>query len=104
MRPSLSLAVSLSLASPVVEANVPPADFDAEARPPKNALQRGTRRLDRFFRWWASPDAIFALKYVVGSIAIWLFQCFRTTAYLSYSQKGASRLSALDLFETAAGR
>ncbi|GAA5854342.1 hypothetical protein JCM9279_004726 [Rhodotorula babjevae] len=60
---------------------------DAEARPPKNALQRGTRRLDGFFRWWASPDAIFALKYVVGSICIWLFQVFRSTAYLSYSQK-----------------
>ncbi|KPV71578.1 uncharacterized protein RHOBADRAFT_31005 [Rhodotorula graminis WP1] len=62
-------------------------NFDAEARPPKNALQRGTRRLDRFFRWWASPDAIFALKYVVGSICIWLFQVFPSTAYLSYSQK-----------------
>ncbi|BGP43100.1 hypothetical protein JCM10449v2_007124 [Rhodotorula kratochvilovae] len=71
---------------------------DPEARPPKNALQRTSLGFYHFLRWWISPDTIFALKYVAGSIAIWLFQVFRRTAYLSYSQKALWTLITFQTF------
>ncbi|GJN93345.1 hypothetical protein Rhopal_006398-T1 [Rhodotorula paludigena] len=61
--------------------------YDPEARPPRNAAQRASLAFYHFLRWWFTPDAIFALKYVAGSICIWLFGMFQSTAFLAYSQK-----------------
>ncbi|EMS18110.1 uncharacterized protein RHTO_06690 [Rhodotorula toruloides NP11] len=60
---------------------------DPDARPPRNAVQRGSLLVYRFFHWWTSPNAVFALKYTAASIVCWLPQVFKTTAWLSYSQK-----------------
>ncbi|GEM12833.1 fusaric acid resistance-like protein [Rhodotorula toruloides] len=60
---------------------------DPDARPPRNAGQRGSLLVYRFFHWWTSPNAVFALKYTAASIVCWLPQVFKSTAWLSYSQK-----------------
>ncbi|BGP35025.1 hypothetical protein JCM10296v2_006855 [Rhodotorula toruloides] len=60
---------------------------DPDARAPRNAVQRGSLLVYRFFHWWTSPNAVFALKYTAASIVCWLPQVFKTTAWLSYSQK-----------------
>ncbi|GAA5844609.1 hypothetical protein JCM11251_002242 [Rhodosporidiobolus azoricus] len=71
-----------------------------DARPPKNAFQRFTFGLYRFFHFFTTPEAVFALKYSLFSICIWLPQIFSSTAYLMYSEKS---LWALIMFQTSLG-
>lgn len=73
---------------------------DPDAGEPRNAVQRATRRLSALFRWQSSAEGLFALKYGLVSVALWLPMVFPRSAYFTYANRG---LWALIMSQTGLG-
>jgi hypothetical protein len=58
---------------------------DPEADPPHNGLQRSAHRIRAVWRWQTSPQGIFALKYSLVSIALWVPAICPSSAYFVYT-------------------
>ncbi|KZP19305.1 hypothetical protein FIBSPDRAFT_1045659 [Athelia psychrophila] len=61
---------------------------DPDSRPPANAPQKIMNSIHHLWRWSKTPEAIFTLKYVFISVALWLPAVFFRTAGFYYAQKG----------------
>ncbi|GAA5900035.1 uncharacterized protein JCM6883_006070 [Sporobolomyces salmoneus] len=55
---------------------------DPDARPP-HSYQKLTIGFHKFGKWLGTPETIFAIRFALVSVALWLPQIFRTTAQLS---------------------
>lgn len=75
-----------------------PRDPDAEA--PRNGVQRFSRRIRTFWGWQTSPQGLFALKYSLVSIALWIPAICPSSAYFTYSNRG---IWALIMAQTGLG-
>lgn len=53
---------------------------DPNAKPPRNGRQRFALRLYALGQWFHEPDTIFAIKYAVLSVLLWLPQVFPSSA------------------------
>ncbi|KAK4052703.1 hypothetical protein OIV83_001990 [Microbotryomycetes sp. JL201] len=70
---------------------------DPEARPPKNAGQKLAIRVHNVSVWIHKPETVFAIKYVVVSMLLWVPQIVPSSAFFTYEYKG---LWALIMFQT----
>ncbi|QRV93943.1 hypothetical protein RhiJN_21961 [Ceratobasidium sp. AG-Ba] len=61
---------------------------DPDARPPKSALQHLTYMIWRIWSFMRTNEAVFALKYMIVSIALWLPQVIKHSAEFTYNEKG----------------
>lgn len=59
---------------------------DPDARPPKSRRQAFGVKIARFGRWLHEPDTIFAFKYAVGSVLLWIPQIVPNSAYFVRSR------------------
>ncbi|GAA6063210.1 hypothetical protein JCM10212_006843 [Sporobolomyces blumeae] len=59
---------------------------DPDARPPRS-YQKVTIFFHNFGQWLKKPETIFAIRFTIVSIALWLPQVFKTSAQISYEQK-----------------
>lgn len=59
---------------------------DPDARPPRS-YQKVTIGIHNFGRWLGTPETIFAIRFSLVSVALWLPQIFRSSAQISYEQK-----------------
>ncbi len=75
-----------------------PRDPDADR--PRNGLQRFSRRIRTFWGWQTSPQGLFALKYSLVSIALWIPAICPSSAYFVYTNRG---LWALIMCQTGLG-
>ncbi|SCV69224.1 BQ2448_2244 [Microbotryum intermedium] len=71
---------------------------DPDARAPRNAVQRFGGGLYSIGRWCKTTETIFAVKYAVIGLALWLPQVFRTSAYFTYVNKGLWALITAQTF------
>lgn len=60
---------------------------DPDAKPPRSLTQRSIRHVSRFWKWQISAEGLFALKYGIVSIALWMPAIFPNSAYFSYSNR-----------------
>ncbi|GAA5916631.1 hypothetical protein JCM5296_002963 [Sporobolomyces johnsonii] len=60
---------------------------DPDARQPKNGYQRATYKIYRLGQWMRTPETIFAIKFAIVSVALWLPQVFSSSAYFAYKEK-----------------
>ena len=58
---------------------------DPEADPPHNGVQRFARRMRAVWQWQTSPQGIFALKYSLVSIALWIPAICPSSAFFTYT-------------------
>ncbi|KAK4057506.1 hypothetical protein OIO90_001575 [Microbotryomycetes sp. JL221] len=70
---------------------------DPDARPPKNAAQRMAIRVHNVSVWLHQPETVFAIKYSVVSMLLWVPQIVPSSAFFSYEYKA---LWALIMFQT----
>ncbi|KAM0786792.1 hypothetical protein ACM66B_002226 [Microbotryomycetes sp. NB124-2] len=70
---------------------------DPEARPPKNVAQRLAIRVHNISDWTHKPETVFAIKYTVVSMLLWVPQIVPSSAFFTYEYKG---LWALIMFQT----
>lgn len=61
---------------------------DPDAELPRNGLQRFLRTIGLAWRWQSSPQGLFALKYSLVSIALWIPAVVRSSAYFNYVNRG----------------
>ncbi|CAE6431790.1 unnamed protein product [Rhizoctonia solani] len=61
---------------------------DPDARPPKGIIQSLTFAIWSIWHFFRTNEAIFAIKYTVVTIALWLPQIFRSSAEFTYNEKG----------------
>ncbi|KAG8773968.1 hypothetical protein FRC12_002211 [Ceratobasidium sp. 428] len=61
---------------------------DPDARPPKSAVQHLTYAIWNVWRFLRTNEAIFAIKYMVVTIALWLPQVIKHSAEFTYNEKG----------------
>ncbi|KAJ6506182.1 hypothetical protein C8R47DRAFT_1037328 [Mycena vitilis] len=61
---------------------------DPDSRPPTNTLQRLMNGIHRGYLWTKTAEAVFTLKYVFTSVALWLPSVFRSSAHFYYVEKG----------------
>jgi hypothetical protein len=59
-----------------------------DAEQPKNGLQRFLRTIGLAWRWQSSPQGLFALKYSLVSIALWIPSIVQSSAYFTYVNRG----------------
>lgn len=59
-----------------------------DAEPPRNGLQRFLRTIGLAWRWQSSPQGLFALKYSLVSIALWIPSIVQSSAYFTYVNRG----------------
>ncbi|KZO91011.1 hypothetical protein CALVIDRAFT_506209 [Calocera viscosa TUFC12733] len=62
--------------------------LDPDSSPPRTWLGRGYMRLTAGFRWFMRPEAIFALRYSILSIALFAFTVHPRTVYFNYANRG----------------
>ena len=74
--------------------------LDPDAEDPRNIFQRLGRFLAGIVHEAASPQGLFALKYGIASIALWIPQVCPSSAYFVYSNRG---LWALIMAQTGLG-
>ncbi|KAJ9113890.1 hypothetical protein QFC19_000084 [Naganishia cerealis] len=74
--------------------------LDPDAELPKNGLQRFLRTIGLVWRWQSSPEGLFALKYSLVSIALWVPAICPSSAYFTYIHRG---LWALIMSQTGLG-
>ncbi|KAJ9117013.1 hypothetical protein QFC22_004671 [Naganishia vaughanmartiniae] len=74
--------------------------LDPDAELPKNGLQRFLRTIGLAWRWQSSPEGLFALKYALVSIALWIPAICPSSAYFTYVNRG---LWALIMSQTGLG-
>ncbi|GHJ86374.1 hypothetical protein NliqN6_2776 [Naganishia liquefaciens] len=73
---------------------------DPDAELPRNGLQRFLRTIGLAWRWQSSPQGLFALKYSLVSIALWVPAVVPNSAYFNYVNRG---LWALIMAQTGLG-
>lgn len=61
---------------------------DPDAEQPRNGFQRGLRTIGVAWRWQSSPEGLFALKYSLVSIALWIPAICPSSAYFTYVNRG----------------
>ncbi|KZP26783.1 hypothetical protein FIBSPDRAFT_731732 [Athelia psychrophila] len=61
---------------------------DPDSRPPANAPQKIMNNLHHLWLWLKTAEAMFTLKYVFVSFALWLPSVFYKTAHFYYAEKG----------------
>lgn len=61
---------------------------DPDAEMPRNGLQRFLRTIGLAWRWQTSPQGLFALKYSLVSIALWIPSVVQRSAYFNYVNRG----------------
>ncbi|KAG8732844.1 hypothetical protein FRC10_000576 [Ceratobasidium sp. 414] len=61
---------------------------DPDARPPKSAVQYLTYAIWSVWRFMRTDEAIFAIKYTIVTIALWLPQVIKHSAEFTYNEKG----------------
>lgn len=62
--------------------------LDPDAELPKNGFQRFLRTIGLAWRWQSSPEGLFALKYALVSIALWIPAICPSSAYFTYVNRG----------------
>lgn len=61
---------------------------DPDASDPHNGVQRFGRGLYRLWQGLTGVNGIFALKYGIVSIALWIPQVIESSAYFTYTNRG----------------
>lgn len=61
---------------------------DPDAELPRNGTQRFLRTIGMAWRWQSSPQGLFALKYSLVSIALWIPAICQSSAYFTYVNRG----------------
>ncbi|KAF8756858.1 putative ER transporter, 6TM, N-terminal [Rhizoctonia solani] len=61
---------------------------DPDARPPKGIIQNLTFAVWSIWHFFRTNEAIFAIKYTIVTIALWLPQIFKSSAEFTYNEKG----------------
>ncbi|KAL5631613.1 hypothetical protein ACGC1H_007212 [Rhizoctonia solani] len=61
---------------------------DPDARPPKGIIQNLTYAVWLIWHFFRSNEAIFAIKYTIVTIALWLPQVLKSSAEFTYNEKG----------------
>ncbi|KAJ1304398.1 hypothetical protein OPQ81_005547 [Rhizoctonia solani] len=61
---------------------------DPDARPPKGIVQNLTFIVWSIWHFFRSNEAVFAIKYTIVTIALWLPQVFKSSAEFTYNEKG----------------
>ncbi|KAG9080501.1 hypothetical protein FRC06_006502 [Ceratobasidium sp. 370] len=61
---------------------------DPDARPPKSMIQYLTYAIWSVWRFMRTDEAIFAIKYTIVTIALWLPQVIKHSAEFTYNEKG----------------
>ncbi|KZT25917.1 hypothetical protein NEOLEDRAFT_1132953 [Neolentinus lepideus HHB14362 ss-1] len=64
------------------------AGRDPDSRQPENAFQKVMNGLSGVYGWAKTAEVIFAVKYVVLTIGLWLPAVFHNSAKFNYEQKG----------------
>ncbi|KAJ7478392.1 hypothetical protein FB451DRAFT_1452874 [Mycena latifolia] len=60
---------------------------DPDSRPPTNLMQKAMHGIHRVYQWTSTAEAVFTLKYVFVSIALWLPAVFKHSAHFYYVEK-----------------
>ncbi|KAI0360638.1 hypothetical protein OH77DRAFT_1418621 [Trametes cingulata] len=60
---------------------------DPDSRPPTNVLQRFANTLHMLYKWGKTPEALFAFRYVVVTIALWIPSVVKSSAHFAYAQR-----------------
>ncbi|KAI0371992.1 hypothetical protein BV20DRAFT_940807 [Pilatotrama ljubarskyi] len=60
---------------------------DPDSRPPANVLQRLANTLHLVYKWGKTAEALFAFRYVVVTIALWIPSVVKSSAHFAYSQR-----------------
>ncbi|EUC64408.1 fusaric acid resistance-like protein [Rhizoctonia solani AG-3 Rhs1AP] len=61
---------------------------DPDARPPKGIIQNLTYAVWSVWHFFRSNEAVFAIKYTIVTIALWLPQVLKSSAEFTYNEKG----------------
>ncbi|KAI0635211.1 hypothetical protein C8Q77DRAFT_1106698 [Trametes polyzona] len=61
--------------------------LDPDSRPPENILQRVASTFHSLFKWTKTPEALFAFRYVVVTIALWIPSVVKSSAHFAYAQR-----------------
>lgn len=61
---------------------------DPDSLPPANVFQKIGDSIHRVHGWLAEPRTIFAFKVLIVTIALWLPQVLKRSAWFTYSQRG----------------
>ncbi|PCH37055.1 hypothetical protein WOLCODRAFT_140699 [Wolfiporia cocos MD-104 SS10] len=61
---------------------------DPDGRPPSNIFQHAANVLHAVYQWAKTPEAMFAFKYALLTIALWIPQVCKSSAGFVYDQKG----------------
>ncbi|KAF8608867.1 hypothetical protein BDV93DRAFT_465925 [Ceratobasidium sp. AG-I] len=61
---------------------------DPDAKPPKGLVQNLTYTVWSIWSFFRTNEAIFALKYAIVTIALWLPQVLKSSAEFTYNEKG----------------
>ncbi|KAF8525171.1 hypothetical protein BU17DRAFT_62876 [Hysterangium stoloniferum] len=64
------------------------SEKDPDSKPPTNAFQHVAAFIFRCFAWCKTPKALYAFKYTIVSVALWLPGVFKTSAFFNYANKG----------------
>lgn len=59
-----------------------------DAERPRNAFQRFLRTIGSAWAWQSSPEGLFALKYALVSIALWVPAICPSSVYFTYINRG----------------
>lgn len=62
--------------------------LDPDADRPRNAFQRFLRTIGFAWAWQTSPEGLFALKYALVSIALWVPAICPSSVYFTYINRG----------------
>ncbi|KAI1798167.1 hypothetical protein LXA43DRAFT_979068 [Ganoderma leucocontextum] len=62
--------------------------LDPDSRPPENGMQRVANIVHKLYLWTKTPEALFTLRYVVVTIALWIPQVLKSTAGFVYAERG----------------
>lgn len=62
--------------------------LDPDAERPRNALQRFLRTIGFAWAWQSSPEGLFALRYALVSIALWVPAICPSSVYFTYIHRG----------------
>ncbi|KAI5117073.1 hypothetical protein M0805_007950 [Coniferiporia weirii] len=61
---------------------------DPDSRPPSNIFQKCMGGVHSIYKWIRTPEAMFATKYLIVSVLLWLPAVFPASAYFYYVEKG----------------
>ncbi|KAH9919972.1 uncharacterized protein BXZ73DRAFT_52330 [Epithele typhae] len=61
---------------------------DPDSRPPQNFLQRLANTIHKGYKWSRTPEALFAFRMVILTIALWIPQVAKASAGFVYKERG----------------